>query len=388
MVGPFGFHPNKTMRSRAFNLARPLVHRGHQVRIFMPPWQTPFEADKSWEEDGVAIRYTPLGGGVVGIAARLLREVLAWRPDVVHGFKPKAYSGLVMWWLWQFHHQHLRLVLDADDWEGWGGWNELAPYSPWQKRFFAWQEAWGLKHCHALTVASRTLQSLAWSRGVPAHQVVYVPNGPGLPEIVQSSSQEHVPESLASRPTLLLYSRLFEFDTQRLVALLQMVKQAVPDLAVLAVGVGLQEEDSQRFRRQLRAAGLDELIVDVGWVEPEKLPALLAAADVGIYLMEDTLLNRTKCPVKLADMLHAGLPVVAEDVGQVGEYVVHQQTGLLYASGDVDGVAAGLVQLLGDETKREQMAAQARRHVERHFNWRLLSQRLEEVYLSGEPEPG
>ncbi|MFO7540604.1 MAG: hypothetical protein R6X32_21415 [Chloroflexota bacterium] len=33
MIGPFGFHPNKTMHSRARGLARPLVEFGHQEAI-------------------------------------------------------------------------------------------------------------------------------------------------------------------------------------------------------------------------------------------------------------------------------------------------------------------------------------------------------------------
>ncbi|MCZ7673360.1 MAG: hypothetical protein M5U34_42730 [Chloroflexi bacterium] len=37
MIGPFGFHPNKTMRSRALGLARPLSANGHAVKIFCPP---------------------------------------------------------------------------------------------------------------------------------------------------------------------------------------------------------------------------------------------------------------------------------------------------------------------------------------------------------------
>jgi len=182
MVGPFGFHPNKTMRSRALGLARPLAARGHDVHIFMPPWQTPAEADKTWQEDGVLIRNVPLSGGMVGIARRLVREVLAWQPDVVHCFKPKAYSGLAAWWLWQFHRRDVGLVVDSDDWEGWGGWNDLAPYSTAQKHFFAWQETWGMTHCHALTVASRALETLAWGHGVPPERVVYVPNGAGISE--------------------------------------------------------------------------------------------------------------------------------------------------------------------------------------------------------------
>ncbi|MCA9945339.1 MAG: hypothetical protein KC449_17770, partial [Anaerolineales bacterium] len=89
MVGPFGLHPNKTMAIRALGLARPFAQQGHAVKLFMPPWQTPAEADKSWQVDGVELRYVPLNGGVLGISRRLVRELLAWQRDVVHCFKPK-----------------------------------------------------------------------------------------------------------------------------------------------------------------------------------------------------------------------------------------------------------------------------------------------------------
>ena len=387
-VGPFGFHPNKTMRSRALGLARPLVERGHAVQLFMPPWQTPAEADKQWSEDGVAIRYTPLSGGTLGITRRLLREVLDWRPDVVHCFKPKAYSGLVAWWLWQFQRRRLRLIVDSDDWEGWGGWNDLAPYSPAQKRFFAWQERWGMTHCHALTVASRALETLAWSRGVARERVVYVPNGSGISlQFAVNSGQLAAgvlsPAPLPPRtpaPTLLLYSRLFEFETGRLVAVLRGVKTAVPHLHILSIGAGLYEADAAQFRQQLAEADLLSAFEDVGWVEEAELPALLQTADVGLYLMEDTLLNRAKCPVKLADMVALGIPVVGEAVGQVAEYVRSGETGLLRPSGDTAGLTADLIRLLNDPAERARLAANARAHYAAHFAWPHLATRLEQLY--------
>lgn len=375
MVGPFGLHPNKTMASRALGLARPFTQQGHTVKLFMPPWQTPDEADKSWQVDGVEMRYVPLTGGVVGITRRLVREVLDWQPDVVHCFKPKAYSGLVAWWLWQFHRTRLRLIMDTDDWEGWGGWNELAPYSPLQKRFFAWQEQWGMRHCHALTVASRALETIAWGMGLPPERVVYVPNGPGVRYSVNGERY-----SVSERPTVLVYSRLFEFDTGRLVAILRGVVTAVPQLRILMVGAGLYEADAANFRQQAEATGIWDAIEDAGWVELEKLPALLAQAHVGLYLMEDTLLNRTKCPVKLADMLAVGVPVVAEAVGQVTEYVVNGRTGTTFPTGDVAGITNELIDLLQNPARQTQLAAGAKAHIAEHFSWEHLAERLLLLY--------
>ena len=380
MVGPFGLHPNKTMAIRALGLARPFAQQGHAVKLFMPPWQTPAEADKSWQVDGVELRYVPLNGGVLGISRRLVRELLAWQPDVVHCFKPKAYSGLVAWWLWQFHRSRLRLIMDTDDWEGWGGWNELAPYTPLQKHFFAWQEQWGMRHCHALTAASRALEKMATEMGLPAERVVYVPNGPGIQYSVSSKQL-----SVSSRPTVLVYSRLFEFDTGRLVAILRGVVTAVPQLRILMVGAGLYEADAANFQQQAKAAGIWPAIEDAGWVELEALPELLAQAQVGIYLMEDTLLNRTKCPVKLADMLAAGVPVVAEAVGQVTEYVVNGRTGFTFATGDIPRMTAALINILQTPAQQTKLSAGAKTHIAEQFSWPHLAERLLPIYQSEPP---
>ncbi len=84
------------------------------------------------------------------------------RPDVVHLFKPKGYAGLVMPLL-----RGIPVVLDTDDWEGAGGWNDRGLYSPMQRRLFAWQER-SLPHRAAhVTVASRTLETQQWGLGVP-----------------------------------------------------------------------------------------------------------------------------------------------------------------------------------------------------------------------------
>ena len=381
MVGPFGFHPNKTMRSRAMGFARELVKGGHVVKIVMPPWQTPEEAGKSWVEDGVEIENVYLSGGIVPIVGRIVRLVRKFQPDVVWGFKPKAYSGLVIWTLWQTHRWGKRpiFVTDTDDWKGWGGWNDIADYSTVQKYFFAWQEKWGMRHCDLLTYASRELGDRAASLGISAAKCLYLPNGPGIqtepiePEKIEAKRKEL---GLGDRPTLLLYSRLFEFDTGRLVAILQKVQAQLPESVILTVGAGLFAEQAAELRGQLSEAGLLSSMIDTGWLEEADLPEMLLAADVGLYLMDDSLLNRTKCPVKLADMVALGIPIVAEAVGEVKLYVAEGENGRLHPTGDVDGVASSIVELLKSQHTRQRMGAAGRERHHQKFAWRATSSAL------------
>jgi glycosyltransferase involved in cell wall biosynthesis len=381
MIGPFGFHPNKTMRSRALPLAKRLVERGHEVKMFMPPWHTPDLQKTNWQEEGVEIQYTGLGAGHLGKAIQLTRAVIEWEPDLAHAFKPKAYSGMASWWLWHFQRNQIKLVTDADDWEGKGGWNDVADYSAINKRFFNWQERWGLQHCHALTVASRELQNRVLAMGMAEQKIFYLPNGPGItvPAKIEGS-MKRAELNLSGRPVVLLYSRLFEFDSRRLVDILAQVKVEVPDLAILTVGVSLFDSDQSDYLEAITSSGMEKAVVEVGWVKEPELPQYIGAADVGIYLMDDNLINRSKCPVKLADMLAVGLPVVAEDVGQVPEYVIQGKTGLLRPSGDVSDIASDLVTLLQDDELRSRLGSGAREHIDQHFSWDRLADIAEEAY--------
>ncbi|MBM4467742.1 MAG: glycosyltransferase family 4 protein [Chloroflexi bacterium] len=393
MIGLFGLRPKGTMSVRALPLARALVAKGHEVSVIMPPWSYPQDSGREWEEDGVSIRNVtlpprfPLISYLI-ITWRLVRQALALRPDVVHCFKPKGYAGLaamVFWFLKKPGLIKARLVVDSDDWEGKGGWNEIEPYTGLQKRLFAWQERWGLTHGDALTVASRALETIVWSLGVAPGKVFYVPNG----VVPSSESNTQYPISniqypisniqFTDHPTVLLYTRFFEFAVERVVEIFRRVLDQVPEAKLLVVGKGFFGEE-ERLKELMREARIADHLVYVGWVEPDELPAYFAAADVAIYPYDDTLINRTKCAVKLIDLMAAGVPVVADDVGQNGEYVVHGVSGLLVATGDTDAFAGRVIELLRDEGLRARLGEEAQRRILEEFDWGKLAARVEEAY--------
>jgi len=400
MLGPFGLGPKMTIRRRALPAARALAARGHAVTLLLPPWHTPAEADRAWDDDVPGVRIvnvslaglrTPVVGHAV-VAARMARMALALEPDIVHAFKPKAYSGLAATMLWlrrqtrglrvwplrpSRHNapRRFRLVVDTDDWEGAGGWNDLERYSRAQRAVFARQERWGLTHADHVTVASRALEGLAWAMGVPPARVTYLPNAIDDSQGVDDGRGRVA----ASPPVILLYTRFFEFALDRPLDVLARVRAAVPDARLVVAGKGLFGEE-RRFAELAARRGLADAVEMHGWLDPQAAATTFAQAAIALYPFDDTLVNRTKSPFKLLELMSAGLPIVADAVGELREVVVDGASGRVVAAGDVEAMAEAVVALLRDESLRERLGDGARTRVSKEYVWSTRVMSLERAY--------
>lgn len=379
------------MRARALPLAQVLAAWGHTVTLVVPPWDNPTDSGRIWAEGPVRVVNVPVPPAIpllghLLLALRLLWIVLRLRPDVVHAFKPKGFSALVAQALLATQvlglRRGIRLAVDTDDWEGEGGWNDVEPYPWWQKRLFAWQERWLLRHAPAVTCASTELMRMTVAVRGTESGVTYVPNGCSA----YARPDAHTIEALRRRlelpaglPVLLLYTRFVECPPKRFTRLLRFVQQRGTHPTVLLVGVGLRGEEAL-LRSGLEAAGVTLPLVQAGWVPAVDLPAYLALADVALFPMEDTLINRTKCSVKLIDLLSAGVPVVAEAVGQAGAYIRNGVSGLLTSAGDDEALADAVAVLLADPARRQALGAAAGERMQRDFSWQQVAAPLSQVY--------
>jgi glycosyltransferase involved in cell wall biosynthesis len=97
--------------------------------------------------------------------------------------------------------------------------------------------------------------------------------------------------------------------------------------------------------------------------ERDDVPALLAASDVFVLSSKSE-----GMPIAILEAMAAGLPIVATRVGGVPELVVEGGTGLLVPPGDVEALAAGLRQLLGDSDLRRRLGAAGRTRAEQCFD--------------------
>ncbi|HEX4965112.1 MAG TPA: glycosyltransferase, partial [Thermoanaerobaculia bacterium] len=80
------------------------------------------------------------------------------------------------------------------------------------------------------------------------------------------------------------------------------------------------------------------------------------------------------------EALSCEVPVIASDAGGLPEVVDDGVTGFLLPVGDVDGMAAAALRLLGDDDLRRRFAAAARRQAVERFSQDAVVGRYRDLY--------
>ncbi len=392
-LAPFGIRPKGTVPARMLPLAAELEKQGHSVTVIAPPYTNPEDSGKIETVKGVRLVNIslPKCGKITGafiISWRLFKAALSEKADLIHIFKPKGYSGLaamLVLLLKRLGTALPPLFLDCDDREGRGGMNELHHYSTSEKLVFSLQEWWLTKHARGVTVASRELEKIATAMNLPVKSILYLPNCVAIPE---KGDGERVRKRLGIPPDknlLLLYTRFFEFGQKRLHLLFSEIHRLLPDLVMLVAGEGRNGEEELLMEASVKA-GFSGNLVMAGWIRPEETADYIAAADLGVYLMDDTMLNRAKCPAKLAELLSAGLPVAADATGEAVSYIEHGETGILCKPGNTVEMAQAVVLLVNNPAKRLEIGNAARKRMQEKFSWGIYAEKLLDFYSGGRNE--
>jgi glycosyltransferase involved in cell wall biosynthesis len=364
MLAPFGIRPKGTLVARMLPLAQALVRQGALVRIVAPPVLEPRDAGRVELLDGVEVRHTALPrwpGVAAHLQAALLmrRAALTHQPDVIHLFKPKGYGGLAV----RAGLGNAALVVDSDDWEGRGGWNDLAGYPPLARRVFAWQEQDLPRRAGAVTVASRTLQTQMWGFGIAPERVFYVPNGVAAPRGAAARG--------GGGRRVAWYTRFWECPPESMVAIWARVHAARRDTTLVVIGRGEHGEE-HRFLEAARQAGIADSIDYLGWLEPAAIPAVLATIDLALVPVSDTLVMRARASAKLLELVAAGIPLVASRVGEAAEYLRDSRGGVLVPPDDAAAFADATLLLLSDPAQRRMLLERAA-GISAEYSWDALA---------------
>lgn len=371
----FAWEPKGTARSRAFPLAVELVKKGHEVTIFLIPYDNAGESGKERVLEGVCIKNVEVGDHpglrhVPLFAYRLCRAIDRHSSDVVHIFKPKGYAGAACAWL--LARGNRSVALDCDDWEGWGGWNDVKSY-PWiVKEYIDRQEKWLMCHAPVLTVASRILERRAIDLRGSSKSVFYIPNCGVSPQNVLAqervlSSIEEARQAFGFREApVVFYSGHFDRGDD----IMGFCQTATPvarrtGASLVFVGEGPDLPQVKDFFSHQQG-------VDVRFFP--HLPygefiRLIAAADVAAFPYPDNPIYRAKCSARIVDYMSMGKAVITTAVGQNTDYIIHGESGILAPPGDEIRFGHELERLLQNSQLRAQLGRNARQRIKDKFSW-------------------
>jgi glycosyltransferase involved in cell wall biosynthesis len=210
----------------------------------------------------------------------------------------------------------------------------------------------------------------------PDRNVRVIHNGVPAERFCAPASPDLREELTGGRPAsvVLACGRL---DPQKGYGLLLQAAAHVPDAVFVLAGSGPLRG---MLEAQAAELGMSDRVRFLGF--RTDVPALLAASDVFVLTSyyEGTSLS-------LLEAMAAGRAIVSSAIGGTDELIAHEESGLLFAAGDVDGLARALRRVLADEVLRAALGRRARERAKREFTPGAMVRGAVRVYeeLLGEP---
>jgi glycosyltransferase involved in cell wall biosynthesis len=239
---------------------------------------------------------------------------------------------------------------------------------------------------HCMTKADRVvtlgeaMRDEIVARGVPAQNVVIVPNG------VSESFLRPLPRdggklraSLGIQPGEQVVGLVSSLVAHEGIGTLLEAVKLLGDQGVrvraLIVGEG---PERTALQRQAAALGLDAIFT--GRVPAARVRDYHAVLDVFVVPRTPDRVCQLVTPLKPVEAMASGLPVVVSSVRALAEIVRDGETGLLFPPLDAAALADQLKQLLDNPELRRKLGASAREWVARDRTWAHNAARYREIY--------
>ena len=125
-------------------------------------------------------------------------------------------------------------------------------------------------------------------------------------------------------------------------------------LRLLMVGDG---PEKQHLMEKTASMGLKNICF-LDSLPREKMPALLASADIALVLLKTRLPGSV--PSKIYEAMGTGLPIVAAVEGEAADIVRAARAGIVVSPGDINGIAVAINTLASDSEKRNEFGRNGR----------------------------
>ena len=190
--------------------------------------------------------------------------------------------------------------------------------------------------------------------------VSYIPNAIDIDQFVRRPNSRHFLTSLGIDPqatVVLVPANLHQRKRpEDVVRSARLALQQRPDLVYLMAGVGVQRDEIERLCLEM---GLSRAIRFLGWVDYERMPTLMNAADIVLMASESEGMARAYLEAMACERV-----LLASDIPSACEIVEDGVNGLLFRLGDVEHLAARTIEAAAAPARRAEIGRRARASVQ------------------------
>ena len=237
-----------------------------------------------------------------------------------------------------------------------------------------------LKKGDFILVLSSELKNLATKiYGVDEKKLVLFPNAVDVHKFNPSIKSGRIREKLGlENKKILLFAGAISRD-RRLDYLIKAMSSVVREEAnatLLILGEGPEKTRLLDLSKQF---GVDKFVKFLNKVPHDSVPEYVSLADITIGPL--TMLPGTlgAVPLKVLEYMACGKPVVACYGCVSEELVIDGYNGLLVRDGDTTELATAISRLIKDKEFANDLGSNARRHVEKFYDWNALITKLDRV---------
>jgi glycosyltransferase involved in cell wall biosynthesis len=240
-------------------------------------------------------------------------------------------------------------------------------------------ERFVLPRASKVIVVSEESRQRCLQLGVEPSRLVLVGNTPDDVETISASVRDAMPRQSAPEAFTLLFVGILMWDrgVAEAVRAMPAILKKFPKTTLMIAGDGDERAEIERVIAECGAAKNVQLL---GYREHSSLPALYAAADIGLLPFLPGRHVRITLANKLFDYMAAGLPIVAADLAPMRRILEETEAGELFAPGDPQSLAASVIDLLGDPARREQLGENGRRAALQKYHWGEDERRLVQIF--------
>jgi glycosyltransferase involved in cell wall biosynthesis len=224
-----------------------------------------------------------------------------------------------------------------------------------------------------ILVSSIAGVSFLEAQGVPRDRIESLPDGVDPDRFPSARGDDELRAALgvAGKRVVVFLGVLTKYQgVDTLLDAVPEVLRAVPDAHFLIMGY----PNEQAYRETVRVRGLDGAVTLPGRIPYVDAARYLALGAVAVSAKQ----SLTEANGKLLNYMACGLPVVATDTPVNRELL--GADGVFVPVGDSRALAARIVDLLGDESRRQSLGAALRRRAEQQFSWEAQGNRLLLLY--------